>query len=72
MFYVKSLYVVSEICIKSLKIPMVWFVVFNATFNNISVISWRSDFFVKETRVSGENHRPVDGVRTHNFSGERY
>jgi hypothetical protein len=27
---------------------------------------------VEETRVSGENHRSVDGVRTHNFSGERY
>ena len=30
--------------------------VFNATFNNISVISWRSVLFVKET---GENHEPV-------------
>ena len=33
--------------------------VFNATFNNISVIPWWSDLFVVETRVSGENHRPV-------------
>ena len=32
---------------------------FNATFNNISVISWRSVLLVKETRVSRENHRPV-------------
>ena len=32
--------------------------VFNATFNNISVISWRSDLMVEETGVSGENHRP--------------
>jgi hypothetical protein len=30
--------------------------VFNATFNNISVISWRSVLLVEET---GENHRPV-------------
>jgi hypothetical protein len=30
-------------------------VVFNATFNNISVISWRSVLLVEET---GENHRP--------------
>ena len=30
--------------------------VFNATFNNISVISWRSVLLVKET---GENHQPV-------------
>jgi hypothetical protein len=33
--------------------------VFNATFNNISVISWRSDLLVEETRVPRENHRPV-------------
>jgi hypothetical protein len=33
--------------------------VFNATFNNISVISWLSVLMVEETRVSGENHRPV-------------
>jgi len=31
--------------------------VFNATFNNISVISWRSVLFVEEIRVPGENHR---------------
>ena len=30
--------------------------VFNATFNNISVISWRSVLLVEETRVPGENH----------------
>jgi hypothetical protein len=33
--------------------------VFNATFNNISVISWRSVLLVEETEVPGENHRPV-------------
>ena len=33
--------------------------VFNATFNNISVISWRSVLLVDETVVPGENHRPV-------------
>ena len=33
-------------------------VVFNATFNNISVISWRSVLLVEETRVPEENHRP--------------
>ena len=32
---------------------------FNATFNNISVISWRSVLLVKETGVPGENHRPA-------------
>ena len=33
--------------------------VFNATFNNISVISWRSVLLVEETGVPGENHRPA-------------
>jgi hypothetical protein len=33
--------------------------VFNATFNNISVISPRSVLLVKETRVPGETRRPV-------------
>jgi hypothetical protein len=32
---------------------------FNTTFNNISVISWRSVLLVEETGVSEENHRPV-------------
>ena len=35
------------------------FMVFNATFNNISVISWRSVLLVEETGVPGENHRPA-------------
>ena len=31
---------------------------FNATFNNISVISWRSVLLVEKNRVPRENHRP--------------
>jgi hypothetical protein len=31
--------------------------VFNVTFNNISVISWQSVLLVEETGVLGENHR---------------
>ena len=58
--------------------------VFNATFNNISVISWRSVLLVEETGGHGENHRPVAShwqtlsqnavhlalveIRTHNIS----
>ena len=58
-------------------------VVFNATFNNISVISWQS---VEETGEPGENHRHVTShwqtlsnnvvhltlieIRTHNISGD--
>ena len=33
--------------------------VFNATFNNISVILWRSVLLVEETGGPGENHRSV-------------
>ena len=33
--------------------------VFNATSNNISVISWKSGLLVEETGVPGEHHRPV-------------
>jgi hypothetical protein len=32
------------------------FMVVNATFNNISVISWQSVLLVEETGVPGENH----------------
>ena len=62
--------------------------VFNATFNNISVISWRSVLLVEETGGPRENHRPVAShwqtlphnvvhlaliaIRTHNISGDRH
>ena len=62
--------------------------VFNATFNNISAISWRSALLVEESRGPGENNRPVSGhwqtlsgngvhlaqieIRTHNISGDRH
>jgi len=37
--------------------------VFNATFNNISGISWWSVLLVEETGVPKENHRPVASHR---------
>jgi hypothetical protein len=36
-----------------------WFMVFNTTFNNTSVISWRLVLLLEETGVPRENHRPV-------------
>ena len=62
--------------------------VFNATFNNISVILWRSVLLMEETGGPGEKHRPVAShrqtlshdvvhlalieIRTHNVSGDRH
>jgi len=64
--------------------------VFNATFNIISAIFWRSVLLVEKRGILGENHWPVsshwqtlshnvasntlrmNGIRTHNVSGDRY
>ena len=54
--------------------------VFNATFNNISDISWRSAILAEETGVSGKalSHNVVSstprlsGIRTHNVSGDMH
>ena len=40
----------------------VWVMVFNATFNNISVISWLSVVLVEEAWAPGENHRDLPQV----------
>ena len=40
---------------------LVLFMVLNATFSNISVISCRSVLLVKETGVPGEYHEPAAG-----------
>jgi len=36
---------------------LIYLFVFNATFSNISSISWRLVLVVEETGVPGENHR---------------
>ena len=41
-----------------LVIDLIWFIVFNATFSNISAIAWWPVLVVEEAGVSGENHRP--------------
>ena len=46
-------------CFHKMENDMVCLVVFHATFNNISVISWRSVLLVDETGGPGENHQPV-------------
>ena len=51
-------------------VGMVWFIVFNATFNNISVISWRSVLLVEETGEPREINRLVGShwpTLSHNF-----
>ena len=37
--------------------------VFHTTFNNNSVISWRSILLVEETEVPAENHRAIASRR---------
>jgi len=35
-----------------------WYLVFYATFSNISAISWRQVLVVEDAGVPGDNHRP--------------
>jgi len=41
------------------------FIVLNATFSNISAISWRTVLVVEEARVPGENHGQATGKLYH-------
>ena len=34
-------------------------IVFNTSFNNISILSWRSVLLMEETGIPGENQRPA-------------
>ena len=46
--------------LKRYKTKYIWFdfIVFNATFRNMSAISWRPVLGMEEAGVPGENHRP--------------
>jgi hypothetical protein len=37
---------------------LIWFIVLNTSFSNISAISWRPVLVVEEAGVPGENHQP--------------
>ena len=68
--FCKTLGVITVWCLSILKIftlTIVCLMVFNTTFNNISVISWRSILLVEETGGPGENHRPVGHCRVMRF-----
>ena len=59
-------YIILSVSLKcsaiQLKEPKV--MVFNATFNNISVMLWWSVLLVEETAVPGDNHRPIASSST--------
>jgi hypothetical protein len=57
----KSLFFIKILCDKVMYFPFtfsIYFWCFNATFSNISAISWWPVLVVEEAGVSGENHRP--------------
>jgi hypothetical protein len=51
-----QIYYTNNHCLKLHEILGFGFMVFNATFNNISAISWQSVLLMEETGVPGKNH----------------
>ena len=54
----KTKYIIQKASMRMFRVTVV---IFNATFNNISAISWQSILLVEETRVPRENHWPATG-----------
>jgi hypothetical protein len=49
----------TKVVIFRIQLMAKWVMLFNATFNNISVISWWSDLLVEETGLCRENPKPA-------------
>jgi len=56
--YICKIQVRGMVCFYIIRLWL-WFMVFNATLSNISVISWWSALMVVETGVPGKSNRPV-------------
>jgi hypothetical protein len=76
-----------SICLYNWLVGLGWFMVFNSTFYNISVISWQPvrklEYQEKTTELSQVTdklyhimlyraHLAMNGVRTHNLIGDRH
>jgi hypothetical protein len=82
LFFARDLLALWSFCIRNRAM------VFNTTFNNISVMLWQSVLLMEETGVPRENHQPVAShwetlshnvvhlaliaIRTNNIGGDRH
>ena len=59
MLFLRTTYHSCKVSVYNKQIKPISLMVFKATFNNISVITWWSVLLVEETGGPGENHRPA-------------